>query len=372
MTNAVLDPARPRADRRIPIIDCDLHAELNSLRELFPYLTERWRNHIQTFGLPGYAGQWGVARYSGSIYPRYFDHREEARPPSGRKSGSEVGFTGTDHMDRHNVVYGILNTLSEVNSLTNHDLDAAIAAAVNDWLTAEWLDRDDRMRATVCIPCEDPSAAVAEIRRRGPDRRFVQVQFAGRSSEPMGRRKYWPIYEACVEHGLAVMSHAFGAAGNPTTGAGWPSYYIEDHIAPTASIQANVTSMIMEGVFERFPELRFVSVENAFGWAPALSWRLDNAWKILKAEVPHLSRLPSEYLAEHVYLATQPVEEAPKRSWFRELFELYPAFERRLVFSSDYPHWDGDSPDHALAQLGSEVLKHRIFHENARELYSLP
>ncbi|HZR99632.1 MAG TPA: amidohydrolase family protein, partial [Chloroflexota bacterium] len=60
-------------------------------------------------------------------------------------------------------------------------------------------------------------AAAAEVRRCAADQRFVQVQFTGRPQEPMGRRKYWPIYEACAEHGLHVMSHAFGSAGQPIT-----------------------------------------------------------------------------------------------------------------------------------------------------------
>jgi predicted TIM-barrel fold metal-dependent hydrolase len=45
------------------------------------------------------------------------------------------------------------------------------------------------------------------------DKRFVQVQVPGRTQEPMGRRKYWPIYEPCEEHGLKVFSHAFGSCG---------------------------------------------------------------------------------------------------------------------------------------------------------------
>jgi predicted TIM-barrel fold metal-dependent hydrolase len=363
MTSATLSENQTsRVVQRIPIIDCDLHAELNSLQDLFPYLSARWQRHIELFGAP---------KYGGGFYPRYFDHRAEARPPSGRKSGSDASFTSSDHLDRHNVVFGILNTLSEVNSLTNHDLDSALATAINEWLTEEWLDRDARMRATMSIPCEDPARAVEEIAMRAGDKRFVQVQFSGRPHEPMGRRKYWPIYEACAEHGLVVMSHAFGAAGNPISGAGWPSYYIEDHIGPAVAIQANVTSMVLEGVFEHFPSLKLISVENTFGWAPSLAWRMDNAWKILKEEVPHLKRLPSEYLAEHVYLATQPIEEPPHRRWFDQLFEHYPAYRERLVFSTDYPHWDADSPTSALSYIRSEELKHRIFNENARELYNL-
>jgi uncharacterized protein len=200
MTTAAVAPASRGTTQQVPIVDCDLHAELDSLRDLLPYLAQRWHRHIEMFGTQR-AGQSRMAlpRYSGSAMPRYFDHRASAFPPSGRKAGSEARFTGTDHLDRHNVVYGILNTLSEVNSITNLELDAALATALNDWLTSQWLDVDPRLRATMSISCENPPEAVREIRRRAGDRRFVQVQFSGRPHEPMGRRKYWPIYEACAE-----------------------------------------------------------------------------------------------------------------------------------------------------------------------------
>ena len=87
------------------------------------------------------------------------------------------------------------------------------------------------------------SSADAFAKTLANDRRFVQVQFSGRPHEPMGRRKYWPIYEACVEQGLAVMSHAFGSYGQPITGTGWPSFYVDDHVGPAQAIQANVISM---------------------------------------------------------------------------------------------------------------------------------
>src|SRR5258708_12295178 len=86
----------------------------------------------------------------------------------------------------------------------------------------------------------------------------------------MGRRKYWPIYEACAAAGLHVMSHAFGSFGNPITGSGWASFYLEDHVGPAQAMQANLISMVAEGVFERFPSLKLVSVQNRFGCPPPL------------------------------------------------------------------------------------------------------
>jgi uncharacterized protein len=344
-------------------IDCDLHNELDSPKDLYPYLSERWRTHIERYG---------IRKYLGEGYPRFFGHREEARPPSGRTSGSEVAFTRSDFLDRWSVAYAVLNPLTPVGQLQNLELDVALATAVNDWQVAEWLDPEPRLRASLIIPYEDPPRAVEEIERRAHDRRFVQVQFMGRPHEPMGRRKYWPIYEACAAHGLHVASHAFGCGGNPILGIGPASYYIEDHVGPSQSMQANIVSLVAEGVFERFPTLQLVSVENAFAWLPALTWRLDAAFEVLGDEVPHLQRRPSEYVRDHVYVATQPMEEPSRGAHFHQLFELYPEFADRLMFASDYPHWDGDAPDGAFPVHLPAELEHKIRYENAQRLYGLP
>ena len=76
-----------RTSRTRPaMIDCDFHNELDSNRDLYPYLAKRWRDHIDTFGLLG---------PSGGYYPRFMDHREDARPPSGRRSAPRSTCTPT-------------------------------------------------------------------------------------------------------------------------------------------------------------------------------------------------------------------------------------------------------------------------------------
>ncbi len=352
-----------RTRTRRALIDCDFHNEIDSIKDLYPYLSQRWRDHIDTYGARGAAG---------GYYPRFMDHREDARPPSGRRSGSEVAFSRQDYLDPYNVAHATLIPLTPAGRQLNFDLDAALATAVNDWQVAEWLDPEPRLRASMVVSFENPPAAVAEIRRRAPDKRFVQVQFSGRPQEPMGRRKYWPIYEACVENGLHVMSHAFGSYGNPITGTGWPSFYLEEHVGPAQAMQANVISLVAEGVFERFPALKVVSVENGFGWVPSLMWRLDGAWKLLRSEVPHLKRPPSEYIREHLYLTTQPVEEPHKPEYFGQMIEQYGDMVDHILFASDYPHWDADNPDMALPNTLSEDVKRGIYYENAQRLFGLP
>ncbi|TAK20242.1 MAG: amidohydrolase [Chloroflexota bacterium] len=352
---AARQPTRPA------MIDCDHHNELDSDADLHPYLSGRWLEHAKTYGVRGPAG---------GFYPRFMPHREDARPPSGRKSGSEARYTASHFLDPEDVAYAILIPLSPAGGQQNLAFGAALATAVNDWQVAEWLDVDPRFRASITIPFEDPPAAIAEIERRAWDKRFVQVQFSGRPHEPMGRRKYWPIYEACARHGLHVMSHAFGSYGQPITGTGWPSYYLEDHVGPAQAAQASVVSLVMEGVFEQFP-IKFISVENGFAWLPSLCWRMDAAWQLLRSEVPHLRHEPSEYVRKHVYASTQPMEEPHKPKYFHQMIEQYGDLFDHVMFASDYPHWDYDDPDQALPVNLSNELKKKIYFENASKLYGL-
>lgn len=99
-------------------------------------------------------------------------------------------------------------------------------------------------------------------------------------------------------------------------------------------------------------------IEGGFAWVPPLMWRLDRAWQQLKAEAPQIKRLPSEYIREHFWITTQPMEEPPQRDYFFQLLEQMDMNDR-LMFATDYPHWDFDSPrDRALPEGTPVALKH--------------
>ena len=143
-----------------------------------------------------------------------------------------------------------------------------------------------------------------------------------RTSELMGRRRYWPIYEAACEAGLPVGVHVFGYSGRAASNTGWPSFYIEEMTEHSNACQAQVVSLISEGVFEAFPQLKMVFIEGGFGWIPSLGHRLDRNWKRMRSSLPHLKRKPSEYLHDHFWVTTQPMEEPEIRrtsptSWKR-------------------------------------------------------
>lgn len=362
MTEIVAQKER-QGKLKTSFIDCDIHNMVPSDGALKPYLSERWQKHQE---LIGYRGHHGFVQ--GLPYPKgdLEGFRGDAWPPSGARPGSDLGFMRKQFLDELPIEYGILNCLYKLGEQRNEEYGAALARAVNDWQITEWLDKEPRLRASMSVFYENAELAAAEIDRVADHPGFVQVVLLPRTKEPLGKRRYWKMYEAAERHNLPIGIHFAGFGGNPTTSSGWPSYYIEDHTVMSMAFQSHVISLVFEGVFERFPNLRVVLMEGGFAWLPPLMWRMDKHWKRLRDEVPHLKRPPSEYIREHIWATTQPMEEPPNP---KHLLRTIEHLEDRLMFATDYPHWDYDDPDRAFQVRLPADLKRKIFSENARALY---
>jgi hypothetical protein len=122
-------------------------------------------------------------------------------------------------------------------------------------------------------------------------------------------------------------------------------------------------------VFERFPKLKVVMIEGGFAWAPALCWRMDKHWQRLRRETPHVKRPPSEYVREHVWFTTQPIEEPDDPQHLADIIGWL-GWDR-LMFSTDYPHWDFDHPQEVIKFKMTEAQKAMVFRDNAKALYGL-
>jgi uncharacterized protein len=353
---------------RLAIVDCDIHPNLRSTADLKPYLAARWQHHLDTYG-----SHIRQALSETLAYPRITPDvaRRDAWPPNGGPPGSDLAFMREQHLDANGIDIGILVPLrTGAGSQRNVEYGAALARAMNDWQAAEWFAKEKRLRGSIMITPEDPQAAVAEIARCASNKGFVQILMPPRTDEPSGRRRYWPIYEAAVAHNLPIGMHVGGVSGQPcTAGSGPASYYIEEHQSLVPAMQAVVVSMVLEGVFEHFPTLRVALIEGSFAWVPALSWRLDKQWKRLKDEVPHVKRAPSEYVSEHFWFTTQPIDE-PDRP--QDLFDVMGWIGwDRLMFSTDYPHWDFDDPRYVFKARLEEPSRSKLFSGNAKALYGL-
>lgn len=351
---------------QLGVVDCDIHPTFRAESQILPFLPQRWREHMQTYRRNVRQGLHGTL-----THPRMQVNRIDAVTPGGGPPGSDVDFMRAQHLDPNGVEWGLLQALQPAaHAERNLEFGAALATANNEWQIAEWIDKEPRLRGAIQVTQENPQAAVAEIERRACDKRFVQVSLSPRADEPLGRPRYWPIYEACARNDLPIGLHVPGfGSGHASTPAGWPSFYLEEHQTFAYIIMGVFTSMVLEGVFERFPTLKLVLVEGGFAWVPPLCWRLDRHWQRMKSEVPHLKRPPSEYIRQHIWYTTQPMEEPENPGDLPRIIDWI-GWDR-LLFSTDYPHWDFDDPKYVLKVKVTDAQKRMIFGENAKRLYGL-
>ena len=189
-----------------------------------------------------------------------------------------------------------------------------------------------------------------------------------------GQPHFDRLWARCAEAGLPVCLHVvvrFGGAGLPyadwqMTGAGLPFGFALG--APGQIIPA-VASMVLDGVFDRVPDLKVVCVEAGCGWAAHLMDRLDEKWRVLAPLTSStLNRLPSEYLATNVWYVAEPEERS-----IGAMLEL--VGEDRILWGSDYPHIDStlDAPDLIRAGLSGLSPERRaaVLGGNAARLFAL-
>jgi predicted TIM-barrel fold metal-dependent hydrolase len=357
---------RSKKPDALRIIDCDVHHQFEKPDVLFPYLPRQYVEYIKDFGtmMPGV----GYTNMPGSGARHDLWDGKDINPATEPETAIEK------HLNTYDIDIAVL-TGGPYAAAVHPDPDyaAAYCRAFNMWTEEHWVAKDDRFRASIHIAPQDPALAVEEIERLADNPRFIQVMMPAGARMPFGNRFYHPIYAACEEHGLPVCVH-FGAEGAgisaPPTAAGFPTYYLEMRMARPQIAMAHLTSLICEGVFEKYPNFRFLVIEPDVFWVPGLLWHMDGDWKGLRDYTPWVKQLPSEYVRSNVRFGSQPMPNTPTKEDLAKFLEWLRADEV-MVFASDYPHWDWDEPSTFLAGF-DPALRQKIMYDTARDLYRLP
>jgi predicted TIM-barrel fold metal-dependent hydrolase len=360
-TTADLQESQTVTASTVRPIDCDVHLNVPSVRTLLPHLDEYWREHILRRGMED-------DNLELSAYPPNapINCRPDWKPEKGLAASSFEQIR--DHvLTPFNPEFVILNALYGAQIMFSDDLSLALCKGVNNWVAAEFLDRDPRLRASIVVPVHSADHAVEEIERLAPDRRFVQVLMLAMTEIPLGRRQNWAIYKAAEKHGLPIGIHAGSSLRHPPSALGWPSYYIEDYVSQSPGFSAALNSLVTEGVFQKFPDLKVVLLESGVSWLPAHYWRIDKTWRGVRSETPWLDRAPTELIRKHVRLTTQPFDSPPEARQVRTIIEEIGG-DDMLLFSTDYPHWHFEGTD-AIPEGLPEHLLPKLLTENARATY---
>ncbi len=347
-----------------PIIDVDVHAVVPSIDVLLPYLDGVW---VERFKEVGTFTAASLRHRADSALAAHV--RREWLPSDGRPAASDVDLVREHLLDPMRTSYAIVNCVYPLDG-GHPDLAAALARAINDWLVAEWLDVDDRLRASVVVPSRsDPAAMAAEIDRVGSHPGFVQALLPVRSGKGYGQRVFWPVFEALVRNGLVAGIHRGGTNdGLPPTCSGWPSYYIEEYVGEVQLFETQLISLVAEGVFNKFSDLRVSMLEIGFTWVPMWMWDMDRNWRGLRREIPWLTRPPFEEVREHVRFSVAPIDADSVDELSRVIRWL--GSDELLMFATDYPHYHDDNLSVLLDALPEES-RAKLMAENARKWYRL-
>jgi uncharacterized protein len=340
-------------------IDCDVHPAVPGMHVLLPYLDEHWREQVAVRGIDGLDSNFFPPNIPANGRPDW--RLDNAKP------GSSLDALRRHVLTPFNTRHAILNCLYGAPGTHNADFAAALSRAINDWIAAEWLDKEPRLRAAIVVPVQDAELAAAEIERRAADKRFVQVLLPAAGDSPLGKRQHWPIYAAAERHRLPVCIHAGSTFRHATTANGWPSYYLEDYVVATHAFQAQLLSLVYEGVLTKFPNLTIVLAESGFTWLPQFMWRAVKTWRAMRAEVPWVDRAPAEIIRDHVRFTLQPSDAPPDARKMEQTIEQI-GTDRFLLFSTDYPHWHFDG-DAALPDGLPPSLVQRLLIDNPLETY---
>jgi predicted TIM-barrel fold metal-dependent hydrolase len=313
--------------------------------------------------------EYGPVAGQHSYYPSDAWDRS-ARGTLGERAGTAKSWL--EAIDRGGMECAVLYPTAglSIGWIREPDFAVALCRAYNDFFHQEFTSTSPRLKGVALLPLQDPAAAVEELRRaRGLGAVGAMLPAIG-LRKPLGHPDFWPIYAEAQRLDCMVGVHAT-VRGPHYFGADLFDSFIEVHTLSHAFAQMiQMTSMVLQGVFEAFPSLRVGFMEAGCTWAPYWLGRLDEEWEKRGAlEAPKCPRKPSEYLtSDRVFLPAEASEAL-----------IGPTIEAMgdagIFYASDFPHWDhgfpGNIKEFEDRQDITEAQKQAILGTTARRMYGL-
>lgn len=350
------------------IIDCDVHIHEHP-PDLAPYMEQPWRRVLETtpvnerwLDVPGYSPLTALDPLLGD-HPGPPPHL--VTTPAGLRAD----------LDARGVAAALLFTGQWLGIAATQDEPYATAMmrAHNRYLRERWIEPDGGLYAPVMAVPQNPAAAAEEIAAYAGVPGFAAVWLpAGQMFPLWGHRRYDPIMAAAEAAGLPVVVQGHTVVGTlfPYQLQSYDTALAKQALAQPLGAIAILVNMVTTGVFVRFPRLKVIFAEAGVGWLPFIMERLDLQWHDLRAEVPFLDEPPSAAIRRHVWVTTHRLERPADPTALIAGINAIGGPER-LLFASDWPHYDADTPEAVAALPLTPAEQRRILGENARVVLKL-
>lgn len=260
------------------------------------------------------------------------------------------------------------------------ELRRMCAVLFNDSAIEMQEESGGRLCPMALVPWWDIEASAAEVRRAaslGLKGVVMCSEPQNRGTPDLGEKAWEPFFEACSDTGMSVNFHIGSSDENMGWfgSSPWGSQPDDRKLAIGSAMMyltnaRTIANLIYSGVCERFPNVKFVSVESGIGWIPFFLEALDHQlFETSPEAMEHLTLKPSEYFRRQMYGCF----------WF-ERRGLRDMIERvgsdNVMFETDYPHPTCLYPDScevaasALADVPRDVVR-KVMQDNAAQLYHL-
>lgn len=246
-----------------------------------------------------------------------------------------------------------------------------LARGYLEYMLDRVIGQTEHVYTAIPAPHQDPHDCVELIDEYGDEESVIGVCMITSGPEPpLGHRKYDIVYEAAQDRDLPIIFHGGGSDLDSFQIKGFERFIETHSLGFLWSNMAQLTSVVMQGVPEKFPDLDFVFQEAGIMWVPAYMGRLDAEFLKRQAEAPLLEKRPSEYMKEFYY-GIQPFEHPFDMEYFERAIAAMGGASQ-LMYASDYPHWDYDPPS-TITDLPFLSLdeKERILGRNAEEVFGI-
>ena len=270
-------------------------------------------------------------------------------------------------MDKEGIEMSVLFPTGgfRVTQSPEKDYAAAFCRGYNNWI-ASVCKESPRLKGVGLVPFQDVPAAVAEVNRAITKLGLVGIAIGSFGmKEHLGTPTFWPIYEELQRLNAPLLVH--NSRSGPAGEIRFDTFLFKHTIGRPFETLLDCAALMYGGVPEKFPKLRIAFLECGCGWVPYWMDRMDEEYEKRESEAPLLKAKPSEYMTRgNWFYAAEPEESTLP-------YVIDRIGDDKIVFASDYPHWDGMFP-YVISTIRerkdiSEESKRKFLGENAKTLY---